>query len=310
MVCTRFPADTIDAFDAYSDLTWCERTTDTFANFHRLRSDGLDMGVEYIGASLTADPVAHYDTRVQRAQHTRKQHGMPVTHVQMVATSSSSSSSSSTRHTSRRQINTPPSISRHSTKAHPHQRRWYTLPYTTLADYVMAVLRNRSAIIEHTITTPCRWYCPDNLAIRYVLLRVRRRSPQHQPSSTAATTNTTATATEANDHRCFATLAAVRAYVKQTGASLLQEQQEAPPVASTQMPIPMSTAHAYRCVRVSTPFRIRPHPEWPTHHTIQEYRNDPPARRRVLTRKQYGDLHRAYARHIGVVGVKKVKWLQ
>lgn len=273
MVCTRFPADTIDAFDTYINRTWEERTIDTFAHFHHIKR--LDIGSQQMGCHLVAHPYANYDRLRKKALHTRKQHHMPVTHVNVVATT-----------TTTRRRNTCSRRIRQTTKSALRRRHWYTLPYTTLVDYA---LTERLISVPSTPQHSYQWYCPEDVVIRYVF--VQEIAQPHTGSSTEKSMDS-----QELEIRCFSTLADTNAFLKRTDALLISKPLLTAPTKNT-----------FRRIRVSNPFQITQHPKWLNHYVIREYRATPPECRRVLTRKQYGELHRTYGRHIGVRGMTVMK---
>lgn len=97
----------------------------------------------------------------------------------------------------------------------------------------------------------------------------------------------------------FASSEEARAYAKDVEAAILPHpiDKAGETAFLTQHP------HAYRLLRLPHPLRIRPHPSWPGHVVLCEHRTRPPGSR-VVTRKQYGAMHKAYTKRVGVEGMR------
>jgi hypothetical protein len=102
-----------------------------------------------------------------------------------------------------------------------------------------------------------------------------------------------------DDHHLFASSAEARTYAKAVGAVILPH----PIDNATQTTFLTQHSHAYRLLRLPHPLRIEPHPSWPGHVILREQRTRPP-RSKVVTRKQYVAMHKAYTKRVGVEGMR------
>jgi Leucine-rich repeat (LRR) protein len=284
VVCTKLSSTTASVFNAYCKLPSFE------ADCHRVERWSVAGTRVDVGKGDT--PTSQYTRYVQKGQATRKRDGLPTTHVTLVA------HRAHTRRSARQS----------------RGRRWYTLPYTVVADYARQLLHSTNDCFEWAAfrgdtTHRCRWHHPQKGTVRCLLQRERAPADHYRDHpdvrSLAAHGIHVVQREKAvdvefdDDHHLFASSAEARAYAKDVEAVILPH-----PIDKAKQSVFLTQhPHAYRLLRLPHPLRIRPHPSWPGHVVLCEQRTEPP-RSRVVTRKQYVALHKAYTKRVGVEGMR------
>ena len=142
-----------------------------------------------------------------------------------------------------------------------------------------------------------KWYVPPHTPLTHLLTR---RYPNPRKAWLAAKPKTCPpppapkTDPVVVDIRLFPSAAAARAYVHLVQGVLVKE---------TDTP---SRPHTYTLDALERPLRVAPHPTFKGHSVIDELWEEPPPKRRVLTRKQYVALHEAFGKHVGCAPLKGV----
>jgi hypothetical protein len=281
VVCTKLSPTTASVFNAYCNLPSFE------ADCHRV--EGWSVAGTGVDVGKRDTPTSQYTRYVQKGQATRKRDGLPTTHVTLVA---------HTRRSARQS----------------RGKRWYTLPYTVVADYARRLLHSSNdgfewAAFRGDTTHRCRWHHPQTGTVRCLLQRERAPADHYRDHpdvrSLAAHGIRVVKREKAvdvefdDDHHLFASSAEARAYAKGVGAVILPH-----PIDKAKQSVFLTQhPHAYRLLRLPHPLRIRPHPSWPGHVVLCEQRTGPPESK-VVTRKQYVALHKAYTKRVGVEGMR------